>query len=1085
MPVDYLSPALAQKMARNGHLSALNTGVLEASTMETPEMASALNASSHGASSAGKKDLEGVLYTSEALDGDVGFPIKYDFAYCESPTPVFVMLPLDVISRDGLLQHVEALRVSLHTLKQIGVEGVMIDVWWGIVEREGPELYDWAAYLELLGMVRDAGLKLNAVMSFHACGANVGDYFKVTLPGWVLRAAEDDPDLFFTDQYGYRNPECISLWADNAMTLQGRTPLECYRDFMASFKKAVVDVNLMDTLSEVSVGCGPCGELRYPAYPENKISPGSSQWQFPGIGEFQCYDQRALGNLARAGSEAGHIEWGGAGPHDAGGYNNLPHETGFFRAHQGSWDSEYGQFSCRGTRASSWDTAIACFDARGPCLAAGQNLEIPRSPSSALGCTGGTTLDRTPLSSPRGTSTHEAAITSRSGTGTSPSSRFAESTARGSTSRARRCETSNTRFSRGAVPRDCFDRFEPPPRDMASRWLARMRCVGSIRTPTTRSSSTVAERVTTRNCGRPARSCPPWRRSPFLRLSKELYEDENFNSFVRFVARMANETGTKVREAPVSPDEVLATPLEQRDAHQRAERHSRRDELGIRRRAILRLVSRTRARDERGDVGTGTGGKGVGWGGKPSKYASTSRRTTQTREDPRGVTPIAIHLIRVNLRESRGTRTARWADPGARGTRTARWADPARARDEDGAVGGPGLARGRGRRGGRTRARARDEDGAVGGPGLANSCRREWVLENAKPKRSGVAVFVLNVHRHSTLRRLFSSRVAPDEESDDGCEERQGRDEGGDRGRVSVCVADAVRRLRLAISRSSASERVSRELRVREPEDEAQERCRGDGRGELASVRRTVGGTGTTSRPGAGDGVETRRETQRLVHRERGKGVIFRFFQMGRHAPVMRRWRREKPRMTPPFLLDRSAALRSAVSPSFLILYRSSSRRNPATSEGMGLDATSTLLLLYICDAEAEGASVLSLPSPSSPSGTGLGGGAGCAYETRSLDSERPSLPLAKSSVKSVEPPLAQLCTRNLSLHPLMSAGHSRWDCMMTWTTCVAPAWTKPVLGLTQYFLGAVVFTLKAISDEPGLYRRIVAGICFLSSTGN
>ena len=199
----------------------------------------------------------------------------------------------------------------------------------------------------------------------------------------------------------------------------------------------------------------------------------------------------------------------------------------------------------------------------------------------------------------------------------------------------------------------------------------------------------------------------------------------------------------------------------------------------------------------------------------------------------------------------------------------------------------------------------------------------------------------------------------------------------------------------------------------------------------------------------------------------------------------MRRWRREKPRATPPFLLDRSAALRSAVSPSFFILYRSSSRRNPATSEGMGLDATSVLLLLYICETEAEGASVLSFPSPSSPSGTGLGGGAGCAYDTRSLDSPMPSLPLAKSSVKSVEPPLGQLCTRNLSLHALMSAGHSRWACMMTWTTCVAPAWTKPVLGLTQYFLGAVVFTLKAISEAPGLYRRIVVGICFLSSTGN
>jgi len=31
---------------------------------------------------------------------------------------------------------------------------------------------------------------------------------------------------------------------------------------------------------------GPCGELRYPAYPES-----NGTWNFPGIGEFQCYDK--------------------------------------------------------------------------------------------------------------------------------------------------------------------------------------------------------------------------------------------------------------------------------------------------------------------------------------------------------------------------------------------------------------------------------------------------------------------------------------------------------------------------------------------------------------------------------------------------------------------------------------------------------------------------------------------------------------------------------------------------------------------------------------------------------------------------
>jgi hypothetical protein len=39
-------------------------------------------------------------------------------------------------------------------------------------------------------------------------------------------------------------------------------------------------------LQEIQVGMGPCGELRYPSYPES-----NGTWRFPGIGEFQCYDK--------------------------------------------------------------------------------------------------------------------------------------------------------------------------------------------------------------------------------------------------------------------------------------------------------------------------------------------------------------------------------------------------------------------------------------------------------------------------------------------------------------------------------------------------------------------------------------------------------------------------------------------------------------------------------------------------------------------------------------------------------------------------------------------------------------------------
>jgi len=39
-------------------------------------------------------------------------------------------------------------------------------------------------------------------------------------------------------------------------------------------------------LQEIQLGMGPCGELRYPSYPET-----NGTWRFPGIGEFQCYDK--------------------------------------------------------------------------------------------------------------------------------------------------------------------------------------------------------------------------------------------------------------------------------------------------------------------------------------------------------------------------------------------------------------------------------------------------------------------------------------------------------------------------------------------------------------------------------------------------------------------------------------------------------------------------------------------------------------------------------------------------------------------------------------------------------------------------
>ena len=38
----------------------------------------------------------------------------------------------------------------------------MTDFWWGVVENETPKSYNWDAYKTLFGIVKDAGLKMQA-----------------------------------------------------------------------------------------------------------------------------------------------------------------------------------------------------------------------------------------------------------------------------------------------------------------------------------------------------------------------------------------------------------------------------------------------------------------------------------------------------------------------------------------------------------------------------------------------------------------------------------------------------------------------------------------------------------------------------------------------------------------------------------------------------------------------------------------------------------------------------------------------------------------------------------------------------------
>lgn len=274
------------------------------------------------------------------------FSNQREYAFRETVTsrgpkggvPVYVMLPLDSINPcNNTVNRRRAMDASLLALKSAGVEGIMMDVWWGIVEREGPGCYNWDGYRELIAMVKKHGLKVQAVMSFHQCGGNVGDSCFIPLPKWVVEEIDCNPDLAYTDKHGRRNYEYLSLGCDTLPVLKGRTPVQVYSDYMRSFRDTFTEY-LGDTIVEIQVGMGPAGELRYPSYPES-----NGTWRFPGIGEFQCYDKYMVSSLKAAAHSIGNPEWGMGGPCDAGCYNNWPEDTDFFRR-EGGWNTPYGEF---------------------------------------------------------------------------------------------------------------------------------------------------------------------------------------------------------------------------------------------------------------------------------------------------------------------------------------------------------------------------------------------------------------------------------------------------------------------------------------------------------------------------------------------------------------------------------------------------------------------------------------------------------------------------------------------------------------------------------------------------------------------
>ncbi|KAJ0788385.1 putative beta-amylase [Helianthus annuus] len=56
---------------------------------------------------------------------------------------------------------------QLTTLESIGVDGITVNICWGIVEANKPRDYNWQGYKQLFSIIRQLGFKMQVCLFFN------------------------------------------------------------------------------------------------------------------------------------------------------------------------------------------------------------------------------------------------------------------------------------------------------------------------------------------------------------------------------------------------------------------------------------------------------------------------------------------------------------------------------------------------------------------------------------------------------------------------------------------------------------------------------------------------------------------------------------------------------------------------------------------------------------------------------------------------------------------------------------------------------------------------------------------------------
>ena len=186
---------------------------------------------------------------------------------------IAVMAPLDPLTDPALL---DDLLAKVH---DAGATSISVDVWWGRTERQRG-VFDWTQYDALFQRIDAHHLAITPILSFHACGGNVGDDCDIPIPSWVwgLPSGTGKVRGYF-DAQGREDKERVPPWHQRAV-------LGEYEAWMRAFRAHYESKGVLSKFHEINVSLGPSGELRYPAYATVDKNPPSCGYPTAGCFQF-------------------------------------------------------------------------------------------------------------------------------------------------------------------------------------------------------------------------------------------------------------------------------------------------------------------------------------------------------------------------------------------------------------------------------------------------------------------------------------------------------------------------------------------------------------------------------------------------------------------------------------------------------------------------------------------------------------------------------------------------------------------------------------------------------------------------------